>query len=165
MYIATFPNGINVCYFACLHSPPTTWRGILDTKSSKHSLVSVKFGEQYRCNVRLPHWKCAVIYIIHAHITQCRDTHIMLFKVPNVLCSDSQHQAFYAHHSVPIMLTIISILQTYNTWQFVWKHALYDSFLSTTHISVITTDKLQLHVLDYAAHWTLEKHYIPYSLI
>ena len=40
-----------------------------------------------------------------------RDAH-MLFKVPIMLCSDSQHQANYAHHFVPIMLTIISIWQT-----------------------------------------------------
>ena len=38
--------------------------------------------------------------------------HIMLFKVPIMLCSDSQNQANYAHHFVLIMLTIISILQT-----------------------------------------------------
>ena len=36
----------------------------------------------------------------------------MLFKVPNMLCSDSQHQAYYAHHFVAIMLIVISILQT-----------------------------------------------------
>ena len=38
-----------------------------------------------------------------------RDTHIMLFKVPIMLCSDSQHQANYAHHFVPIMLTILEV--------------------------------------------------------
>ena len=37
-------------------------------------------------------------------------TVIMLFKVPIMLYSDSQHQANYAHHFVPIMLTVISIL-------------------------------------------------------
>ena len=34
-----------------------------------------------------------------------RDTHIMLFKVPIMLCSNSQHQANYAHRFVPIMLS------------------------------------------------------------
>ena len=40
-----------------------------------------------------------------------RDSHItccMLSKVPIMLCSDSQHQANYAHHFVPIVLIIIS---------------------------------------------------------
>ena len=42
-----------------------------------------------------------------------RDTHIMLFKLLIMLCFDFLHQANYAHHSVPIMLTItISILQS-----------------------------------------------------
>ena len=35
-----------------------------------------------------------------------RDTHIMLFKVPIMLCSNSQNQANYAHCFVPIMLLI-----------------------------------------------------------
>ena len=35
-----------------------------------------------------------------------RDTHIMLFQVPIMLCSYSQHQANYAHCFVPIMLSI-----------------------------------------------------------
>ena len=38
-----------------------------------------------------------------------RDTHIMLFKVPIMLCSNSQHQANYAHCFVPIMLSVLSI--------------------------------------------------------
>ena len=38
----------------------------------------------------------------------------------------------------PIMLTVNSILQI-NTWQFIRKLALYDSFISTTHISVLRT--------------------------
>ena len=33
-----------------------------------------------------------------------RDTHIMLFKVPIMLCSNSQHLANYVHRFVPIML-------------------------------------------------------------
>ena len=41
--------------------------------------------------------------------TMIRDVHI-LFKVPIMLCSDSQHQANYAHHFAPIMLTINTIL-------------------------------------------------------
>ena len=36
----------------------------------------------------------------------CRDTRIMLFQVPIMLCSYSQHQANYAHCFVPIMLSI-----------------------------------------------------------
>ena len=39
-------------------------------------------------------------------IEHIRDTHIMLFKVPIMLCSNSQHQANYAHCFVPIMLLI-----------------------------------------------------------
>ena len=35
-----------------------------------------------------------------------RDTHIMVFKVPIMLCSNSQHQASYAHCFLPIMLII-----------------------------------------------------------
>ena len=41
-------------------------------------------------------------------LVKCRDTHIMLFKAPIMLCFDSQRQAYYAHHFVPIMLTIIN---------------------------------------------------------
>jgi hypothetical protein len=32
-----------------------------------------------------------------------RDMHIMLFKVPIMLCSNSQHQANYVHCTVPVM--------------------------------------------------------------
>ena len=35
-----------------------------------------------------------------------RDTHIMLFKVPIMICSKSQYQANYGHCFVPIMLSI-----------------------------------------------------------
>ena len=35
-----------------------------------------------------------------------RDTHIMLFEVPIMLCSNSQHQANYAHCFAPIMLSV-----------------------------------------------------------
>ena len=56
----------------------------------------------------------SVPYSVIIHVEMgIRDTHIMLFKVPIMLCSDSQHQANYAHHFVPVMLTIISSLQTY----------------------------------------------------
>ena len=43
--------------------------------------------------------------LTHAQtVDTSRDTHIMPFKVPIMLRSDSQHQANYAHHFVPIML-------------------------------------------------------------
>ena len=32
-----------------------------------------------------------------------RDMHIMLFELPIMLCSDSQHHTNYAYHSVPVM--------------------------------------------------------------
>ena len=42
--------------------------------------------------------------VLRKQYTLYRDTHIMLFKVPIMLCSYSQHQANYAHCFVPIML-------------------------------------------------------------
>ena len=41
-------------------------------------------------------------------------------KVP-MLCFDSKHQANYAHHFVPIMLTVNSIFAWINMWQFIRK--------------------------------------------
>ena len=71
----------------------------------------------------------------------CRDTHIMPFEVPIMLCSDSQHQANNVHCFVPIILSInFMILICDNS-----LGKLYDSFISTTHISVLRTDKLQPH--------------------
>ena len=48
-------------------------------------------------------------YLLHV-IAMVRDTHIMLFEVPIMLCSNSQNQANYAHCFVPIMLLIYNIL-------------------------------------------------------
>ena len=52
----------------------------------------------------------AGLYFIVAKV-KIRDTHIMLFKVPIMLCSNSQNQAnnYYAHCFVPIMLSVLSI--------------------------------------------------------
>ena len=44
-----------------------------------------------------------------------RDTHIMLFKVPIMLCSNSEHQANYAHCFVPIMLSQFTVFYRLNT--------------------------------------------------
>ena len=58
-----------------------------------------------------------------------RDTHIMLFKVPIMLCSNSQHQINYAHCFVPIMLLVLSIFLYFET-NFIRKFVPYESFIS-----------------------------------
>ena len=100
------------------------------------------------------------------HLEIIRDRHIMLSIM---LCSDSQHQANYAHHFAPIMLTINSILQI-STWQFVRKLALHDSFISTTHISVLRTDSYNytrlycsLNIKKYTVY-SVDHLIVPYSL-
>ena len=65
-------------------------------------------------------------------------THIMLFKVPIMLCSDSERQANYAHHFVPIMFTI-ALIHDNLLGNLLFMIAL------TTYMSVISTDKLRLH--------------------
>ena len=65
-----------------------------------------------------------------------RDTHIILFKVPIMLCSNSQHQANYAHCSVPIMLSVYSIFADDNSLgNLLFMIALFHSM--TTHVSVL----------------------------
>ena len=74
------------------------------------------------------------------------------FKVPIMLCSNFNTKPItYAHCFVPIMFLIYSILQI-DTWQFIRKLALHESFVSIAHISVLRTDKLQPCYIDYIAH-------------
>ena len=83
-----------------------------------------------------------------------------------MLCSASQHQANHAYHFVPYMLIINIILQII-TWQFIRKFALYDSFITTTHISVLRINKLRstttLELEKYHA-CTRSITWLPYSL-
>ena len=67
--------------------------------------------EEKTKNVVHLHMHVILYFNLHVELL-IRDTHIMLFKVPIMLCSDSQHQANYAHHFVPVMLTLINSIVT-----------------------------------------------------
>ena len=76
------------------------------------STLVLQHVEACFCGASRTFWRCRHLPMDYTTCACTRDTHIMLFKVPIMLCSDSQHQANYAHHFVPIMLTIISTVQT-----------------------------------------------------
>ena len=55
-------------------------------------------------------YMCRQSMKLERSVLMSRDTHIMLFEVPIMLRSNSQHQANYAHCFVPTMLKISNIL-------------------------------------------------------
>ena len=76
-------------------------------------------------------------------------THIMLFKVPIMLCSNSQHQAnnYYAHCFVPIML-LISL-----NFNIICDNSFRNLRFMTTLFQITTQKRQATAILDYTTHY------------
>ena len=80
--------------------------------------------------------------------------------VPIMLCSDSQHQTNYAHHSVRI----------HNYWYF--EDLIRDNSFGNLLFMIAyfdyprfcVQDRQATTTLDCAAHWTLEKHHVNHLI-